>query len=679
MSIELKNLKQLLTGKSLRIPDYQRGYAWEKEQLEEFWDDLIHIENEKTHYTGTISLEEIDYKIKEEYRSIAWKFTDDDCKLYYVIDGQQRLTTSIILLNELIQYAKDNELKMISNTTFSDCEKHFIIDKGENNAFIFGYEKNNPSFECMTKEILQDKTSEIIGDNTETLYTKNLKIAKEYFKNEIQKYCESDRQNLLSKLYKNLTQRMMFAQYIIENSIDTFITFETMNNRGKQLTTLELLKNRLIYLAVSLVENTDVRDDINKAWKEIYEWLGKKEKLDDEEFLRDHWLIYYGALSTKRKAYRNDLFEKRFNIKSLRGSFDYQENESSNDNFDESYDIDEFIDETEQKNNIYKTEKIKKIKLEDIKNYTIDIGVIVKYWAWTFKYFNDEIKINNIKTDEIKDIIYRLNMIGIRYFRPLVAVILYKLDKDTISLDDAIKLLNKIEKYIFITFVFGGATSRYSQSAFVGFASKFYLDSVSDFSKIEVKLDEIYDTKIQSIQFEAKIKKLFTNNDGFYSWGGCRYLLWEYERWLYGYGDDKNKRGIITLPKEWWSRNTKDSEKTLSIEHIYPQTPKDNDWEVFANYDEKDKKRLNGCIGNLLPLAQSINSSISNGSFEIKKAEYEKGCCAEKEVAQYPVWDENAIYERGKKILDFMKESWNLEFSEEQEYFLIHGQEKLKS
>ena len=273
MSIELKNLKQLLTGKILRIPDYQRGYAWEKEQLEEFWDDLIHIENEKTHYTGTISLEEIDYKIKEEYRSIAWKFTDDDCKLYYVIDGQQRLTTSIILLNELIQYAKENELKMISNTTFSDCEKHFIIDKGENNAFIFGYEKNNPSFECMTKEILQDKTSKIIGDNTETLYTKNLKIAKEYFKNEIQKYCESDRQNLLSKLYKNLTQRMMFAQYIIENSIDTFITFETMNNRGKQLTTLELLKNRLIYLAVSLVENTDIRDELGNSqecYSDIY-------------------------------------------------------------------------------------------------------------------------------------------------------------------------------------------------------------------------------------------------------------------------------------------------------------------------------------------------------------------------------------------------------------------------
>lgn len=83
------NLLELFNGKIFRIPDYQRGYAWEEKQLQELWDDVEEIPEEngefKKHYTGTIYLEEIAAHENEKWLS--------GVRFYDVVDGQQRLTT----------------------------------------------------------------------------------------------------------------------------------------------------------------------------------------------------------------------------------------------------------------------------------------------------------------------------------------------------------------------------------------------------------------------------------------------------------------------------------------------------------------------------------------------------------------------------------------------------------
>ena len=72
-----------------------------------------------------------------------------------------------------------------------------------------------------------------------------------------------------------------------------------MNNRGKPLSNLELLKNRLIYLSTLLDIDESIRmrlrKDINETWKTIYEYLGKNKNntMDDDEFLRNHWIMYF--------------------------------------------------------------------------------------------------------------------------------------------------------------------------------------------------------------------------------------------------------------------------------------------------------------------------------------------------------------------------------------------------
>ena len=52
---EPKSLDSLFKEKIFRIPDYQRGYAWQREQLKDFWEDLVNLPEGRFHYTGVLT------------------------------------------------------------------------------------------------------------------------------------------------------------------------------------------------------------------------------------------------------------------------------------------------------------------------------------------------------------------------------------------------------------------------------------------------------------------------------------------------------------------------------------------------------------------------------------------------------------------------------------------------
>jgi uncharacterized protein with ParB-like and HNH nuclease domain len=107
---KLQSLTEIFNNKFFRIPDYQRGYAWQTEHLEAFWEDLESLGANKLHYTGLITVEPLDKTQVaniEKWHDDLWLF-DKGLKAYYIIDGQQRLTTTIILLNSILSnYGED--------------------------------------------------------------------------------------------------------------------------------------------------------------------------------------------------------------------------------------------------------------------------------------------------------------------------------------------------------------------------------------------------------------------------------------------------------------------------------------------------------------------------------------------------------------------------------------------
>ena len=144
------------------------------------------------------------------------------------------------------------------------------------------------------------------------------------------------------------------------------------------------------------------------------------------------------------------------------------------------------------------------------------------------------------------------------------------------------------------------------------------------------------------------------------------YFLYEYEYSL----ATKYK-----LEKLSWALLNKVVKDKITIEHILPQTPTKLYWRnAFRQFTPEEIKTLSASLGNMLPLSQSINSSLQNDSFDDKKARgYVNGCHCEIEVSKEPVWDAEHIYDRGMKLLHFMESRWNIQFeSKEQMEELLH-------
>ena len=164
--------------------------------------------------------------------------------------------------------------------------------------------------------------------------------------------------------------------------------------------------------------------------------------------------------------------------------------------------------------------------------------------------------------------------------------------------------------------------------------------------------------------FQKYIEKKFKAGEGFYSWNGLKYFLYEYEM------EKVRQRGSQKID---WKLFVKGEKDKVSIEHIYPQTPNNECWEKsFKNLKEQQKQYLQGTLGNLLPLSCSINSSLQNDCFKDKKKAklneknekirqgYYDGSHSEIEVANYEIWDKKTILDRGLNLLKFMEKRWDL-------------------
>ena len=308
---ELQSLSQIFQNKIFRIPDYQRGYAWQDPQLRDFWEDIVNLQSDRYHYTGLLSLKVLNRQESKKLGNDDVWLLQSGFKAYHVVDGQQRLTTFIIMLNEIIEFVcnlpenreKQDEEIYLGFESIKDIRAKYLSRKrppdGLIITYMFGYEYDNPSAEYLKYKILGQAFG---GTIRETYYTKNLKYAKEFFADQLAEYYNLKGIDEIAELYRKLTLQLMFNIHEIEDDYDVFVAFETMNNRGKRLTNLELLKNRLIYLTTlypeTILDKTNeiaLRELINKAWREVYYQLGRNENdlLSDDEFLRAHWIIYF--------------------------------------------------------------------------------------------------------------------------------------------------------------------------------------------------------------------------------------------------------------------------------------------------------------------------------------------------------------------------------------------------
>ena len=686
---ELQSLKSIFKDRIFKIPDYQRGYAWTTKQLTEFWEDVVNLPADRFHYTGLLSLKKVDKKVWGNWNDEKWLLEDRGYKPFHIVDGQQRLTTFVIFVQAISELVaglpenkgkKENEIYLGSFSLKDIKEEYLVIQKPPQfiiNTYKFGYEVDNPSFKFLRHRVFNEPDS---GSIQETFYTLNLGNSKKFFKENLQSYYDEYGYKEIELLFKKLTQNLMFNLYEISDDFDVFVAFETMNNRGKKLSNLELLKNRLIYLTtlydekeLKQDERQSLREKINESWKEVYYQLGrnKQNPLNDDDFLVAHWIMYFKYTREKGDDYIRYLLEQKFTPQNI-----YEKKEvklNSLENFEEikeEYDLSDEVEENEIGEEVIMRSKLSP---KEIENYINSLKSAAVHWYNTFNPLNNP----DLSNDE-QVWIDRLNRVGFIYFRPLVTT--SYLAKGVIE-QDRIRLFRAIERFIFIAFRMGRAFSSYRNSEFYRASRKLRSGELS-LDQIIQNINErmqwsFYDSEeteevyFDYGHFQKYLQKKFQNSGGFYSWNGLRYFLYEYET------EKVRSRGNKKID---WKPFVKSEKDKVSIEHIYPQTPTNECWKnSFNEYDESEIKFFKGTLGNLLPLSLSINSSLQNDCFIDKKNPkfddngnkirqgYNDGSHSEIEVSRYDEWNPDNILDRGLNLLKFMEKRWNLKFEDETE------------
>jgi hypothetical protein len=596
--MEAQNLSELFGARIFRTPDYQRGYSWEEKQLAELWDDLEEIPADaasggyKKHYTGMIFLKESRPGDLEKWYNGA--------KFFDVVDGQQRLTTISILLFELLKATKTG----YAGESREDLIKKFIAlsnRTGESVVYKFGYSNTNQNHKFLLHEIFENG-KEVLPVDYRNHYTDNLQFAKNFFSKKIQGLPGGEEKEKAKEiLYQKLTTSLLFDVREVENDLDVQAVFETMNNRGKPLSTLEKLKNRLIYLAVRLDDSRgkqELREKINDAWGKIYTQLARDpgQVLDEDIFLSAHLSLYR---KPEDYAFSEVMAGKKV--------------------------FEMFCNRAER----YEEEPVTRVKIE---RYILNLSALAPVWY----------EIHHSSSRMIHKILTLDSRKEVKIF--LAAIINEKTDKQDVILD-------RVEQILFRNRVPG--IWLMDERILATWARELYNKEKT----LEELLGEM-DAKLAQPVNRANIvdgfKNLFTYErgaKGFHRWGALKYFLFEYEEYLkkeYREAADK-----VTLP---------DYEDT-TIEHVIPQHFWDH-WQtevdevtnaVEEHQVEQARKVLLNTLGNLTLLKGGKNPELGNKSWERKKERFSTGSYNEIAISKHDTWTKASIAVRGKDLLRFLE------------------------
>ena len=265
------------------VPKFQRDYSWDTEQWDDLWQDICTmIEDHDEHYMGYLVLQ-----------------TDDE-KHYYIIDGQQRFTTIILLILAAIK----NIMRLVEQGVEKEDNQRRIdnlknIYLGKEDPVTLEYDNllelnrnNDPYFRDYIVKLGDLKVRNLKA--TEKL----MKRCFEFFDLKLKGRYVSGKD--YASFIQTVVDNLFFTQIVVNDELNAFKVFETLNARGVQLSSSDLLKNYLF----SLVD----RDNNHKSYIETLEekWVLLTDNIKAEklpEFLRYYW-------NTQHKAIRaNDVFK----------------------------------------------------------------------------------------------------------------------------------------------------------------------------------------------------------------------------------------------------------------------------------------------------------------------------------------------------------------------------------
>ena len=275
-------LELISNGKTYRVPPYQRDYAWTEEAWEDFWNDVLDLrrQTEGRHYMGAL---------------VVQGQTDRE---FTIIDGQQRLATlsvlSLAVIDKLQRMAGQGIDEEANLERAKQLRNRFIGEKDPASLI----ESSRLNLSRIDDAFYQDYLVQLRPPlNPRGLAQSNARLWEcfVYFSERLDALddVQEDGEALARILSETTARGLLFILITVEDEFDAYTVFETLNARGLELTTADLLKNYLF----SKVRVQGDLDALQRRWQALIATV-TQERFSD--FLRYHLLCEQAGIRKER-------------------------------------------------------------------------------------------------------------------------------------------------------------------------------------------------------------------------------------------------------------------------------------------------------------------------------------------------------------------------------------------
>ena len=575
-----------------QVPEYQRNYSWDESQLSDLWEDLVFLESNRRHYFGTVIL-------RGNQRTTLGQMPLD---VYHIIDGQQRMVSLMILLNGIIK-----NLDAVLTTP----EKSQI----DLERIKINYLKVNS--DTYKVELLGDDRlffkDNIMGDQSPqceqiSASQKRLSYAKQFFNKKLGEAKHSQGREFKKFLFTLLDniKRLEYTEYEVDNLGDAALIFETVNDRGKPLSSMEKTKSflmHMLYLADTESQQENV-PSIGERFKRIYD---KTELITKK--LRDEYGI--------KQITEDDIQRYHFIF------FD-KENKGK-----EEYDYLRRIKNEHRL--LYKSSK------PACKDAVLAYSQSLEQ---AFIALHDII--NHTRSPDLKEWIERVFRLGQPgYFYPLMIACWIKLPD---QYEEIKKLFGLLERFSFRVYAVGGLRADKGSTQLYRLAFNFFNSEIT-YEQLLSSLKDLITEHSNDRVFKDNLK-----STSFYGSGSknIRYLFFFYEKYLRA----ATREHVPLILKEILG-------KDFTVEHIWAQSEQLASARLRELHaDNVDK------LGNLALADKSWNSQWGDKPYKIKARRYSGSAylCQKKIPSFAPSrrWGQQEIINRETAIIEFVLENWRV-------------------
>lgn len=259
-------VNQLMQGRLFRIPDYQRAYSWEKRQRSDLFEDIKEAARTgRGHFMATV------VALAREKRLID----ADEFNVVELVDGQQRLTTLVVLFKAIEKALDEN--REIGGNIHNDLRRMLI--KGDDHNLIL-LQTNHDSSDVFASYI---RNGEIRQGEIITAADANvIEAAKE---------CEAfvaDWQgtSTLIDLVATIRHKLSMIYHELADEGTVYRVFEVLNSRGLDVRWIDKTKSQLMASIYEHVDDLGSRADglheMQSTFKDVYRLLGLDSQLGAE-------------------------------------------------------------------------------------------------------------------------------------------------------------------------------------------------------------------------------------------------------------------------------------------------------------------------------------------------------------------------------------------------------------